>query len=1606
MEPLISSLYAQCYLKFEELVQSVPKDAIRTASSPSSHPFANANDEFIRFKLWGGNLGAAHSGRTYELSLDYRLREASLYKQQVLKLLRILKSQLEQALSSIKQEHLIGGYSASNSILDPDNTEAAGNEEASAEYDSPWEISSSSSRGTEDPISDIQSSRKEGPEGHRGTISSRSRGKGSIAVQVDGTTPGSVTDRLFSSIEFTISCLCRLPIRKPAPLDRIKHRTSLDTSPYQHFDALYIRDKFPQMDAEVATRLGKMITRRRQLLRYRQTHQESLQGHAMQHESIFSRPRNSKPDVEDYVGGEAEIVPERYETGSSKFTLRTKATTLKMEHTSTEEQLYAPSVAESHSTVASSYTGRELHVAVPPRPTAEDGTELEDFECPYCMLMKTIRTKHQWKKHVMEDIQPYVCTFSGCDMSEQLFENRDQWFRHELSAHRATWYCNEDGHPEFEAQIDFTKHMSDYHDVRLTEQKLQLSKDMFQRPLKSIGGKCNLCQRFSSRLKSHVSRHLEQAALFALPRNNEIEGSGKAELDACSSRLGGSKGSGSQSSSEVSDDKLAPSQNATSEESLDTENPEPSPQTYPVVEEEDEQVAVPELAMGVDWDHLGLTKHFPAEEKQSIQSLPQPTHEAPSNKDSPVRPRTVGICALDVKARSRQSRQLLTRLLSPGELEVVVFGDKVILENDVEDWPLCDFFLAWYSDGFPVEKAIAYTRLRKPFVVNDLWMQSALWDRRLCLRILDRLQVPTPKRLEINRDGGPTFTSPQQAQNVQRMTGVTLPGAEDNDDDFAPAQSVSIAFDGDTLYANGKYISKPFVEKPVNRADHNIIIYFPTSQGGGARRLLRRRSNKSSEFDPHCTIPRCITEETSSYIYEEFLPADNAEDVQVYTVGPHYHHAETRKSPVVDGIVRLNTYGREMRYVTALSLTERDIAATIAKGFGQGVCSFGMLRARNRSFVINVKGFKLANDNDTYFDECAKTLRSMFLNHLGPNALHVGPEIRSDMPAQEAASSWRLKGVVMAIRNGDHTPRQSILFLSSSEFLVGKTTDDGVISLENDEVVAAVIDATRETLAREYGIMLADAVRNVLLTSRGAQVKLIEQHPSRHLLVELGLHDPRNEYEVHLKSLFELSWGEEAIHSLRYQGQDLGTSMRKDYILLNKAILEDVRVSCGPDKSSTASAQIWTAAFLDLSSLPENFITVRRYLLGAVSSFARDELVQAEKKLQDLQEFQHLRSRTTSYVQEHRNVINHNSAYIDDRSGVGTVIQPRWCTGEDWELFKFRWELVFRKFFRNHNSVSEISNLYINMKHDAFHNLPISSWLATRPTTDDNSNSGEGGTGGPNGRPGETRLPKLPSEIGFTSSSRANSSTLKETYTAVKALTGYVKARQYGITDDEKLRIGLLISLNLLEEIGDDLEELQASNNAKSFVYFTDESHMRGLFNLIVLGLPQLTIKTIPEFDDLSQMCFELWESARETEDGPEYKYSIQISVSPGCHVDDPFSIEMDSKHFIPSQHRVPISSHLDYQEFISTLKEKFGPVQLPEEFLVVRVRQKMDMAQQRREMEQQRMEVKQQLREMEQQGKEMKQRHKKMERQQQVIAQRQKEMLGRATKKTDGKSD
>ena len=61
-------------------------------------------------------------------------------------------------------------------------------------------------------------------------------------------------------------------------------------------------------------------------------------------------------------------------------------------------------------------------------------------------------------------------------------------------------------------------------------------------------------------------------------------------------------------------------------------------------------------------------------------------------------PATQRSCAaMDKKARSKQMNHIVERLLRYDEFDVVVFGDETILNQSVEEWPLCDCLLCWHS---------------------------------------------------------------------------------------------------------------------------------------------------------------------------------------------------------------------------------------------------------------------------------------------------------------------------------------------------------------------------------------------------------------------------------------------------------------------------------------------------------------------------------------------------------------------------------------------------------------------------------------------------------------------------------------------------------------------------------------------------------------------------------------------------------------------------------------------------------------------------------------------------------------------------------------------
>ena len=166
---------------------------------------------------------------------------------------------------------------------------------------------------------------------------------------------------------------------------------------------------------------------------------------------------------------------------------------------------------------------------------------------------------------------------------------------------------------------------------------------------------------------------------------------------------------------------------------------------------------------------------------------------------------------------------------------------------------------------------------------------------------------------------------------------------------------------------------------------------------------------------------------------------------------------------------------------------------------------------------------------------------------------------------------------------------------------------------------------------------------------------------------------------------------------------------------------------------------------------------------------------------------------------------------------------------------------------------------------------------------------------------------------------------LRQLFRSAKVLFDFVCPQEYGIDDSEKLEIGLLTSLPLLKEIVKDLEEVQASEEGMSFVYFTKESHIYTLLNCILEGGVKTKIarNAIPELDYLSSISFELYES--EDKDADTFTYSIRISISPGCHTADPLDMSLDATHMIACAPRRSLTAHQDWKEVIETLRAKFN---------------------------------------------------------------------------------
>lgn len=252
------------------------------------------------------------------------------------------------------------------------------------------------------------------------------------------------------------------------------------------------------------------------------------------------------------------------------------------------------------------------------------------------------------------------------------------------------------------------------------------------------------------------------------------------------------------------------------------------------------------------------------------------------------------------------------------------------------------------------------------------------------------------------------------------------------------------------------------------------------------------------------------------------------------------------------------------------------------------------------------------------------------------------------------------------------------------------------------------------------------------------------------------------------------------------------------------------------------------------------------------------------------------------------------------------AIQTRWCCSEYPALWKERWDKIFVEFCDvepEKFDPSRISELYDSIKYDALHNQPFLETIFT---------------------PNSEHESATPDRAVSTNKPPAK---LKELYANAKILFDYIAPAEYGIEKAEKLEIGVLTSWPLLKQILEDLKEARDSEEARGNFYFTKESHIQTLVNLVLLSDLPIVMPQLPELDYMvscaslaymparadrharvqSYINFELYERIRNE----QKEFSIRIALSEGAH-SLPLDASLDAKHALSVQPRrcVVLDSH------------------------------------------------------------------------------------------------
>lgn len=438
----------------------------------------------------------------------------------------------------------------------------------------------------------------------------------------------------------------------------------------------------------------------------------------------------------------------------------------------------------------------------------------------------------------------------------------------------------------------------------------------------------------------------------------------------------------------------------------------------------------------------------------------------------------IGVAMRDKKVHSDPMLALMGYLEERGYL-VTVLDDAYRKSTKVEDWPYFDALLTFFSEGMDFIQIRRYKEMNAPLEVNNVDRQFLLLDRRIVMEVLDRVGVPVQERVLYNATStlDSSFYAPAP-NRMHRKEVLSLLDRElkpfriDMQELLVP--SGNICTKKETLYVDGRAISKPYVEKPAYSENHNINIYYSSRCHGrknGICYLFRKTGSKSSHLDK---MPYGYSHRSDglSYLYEKYIDIYGYLDIKAYVVGKKVY-AETRKSPVKDGIVIRNKEGKEERTCIALSPQEVAAVRKTSRAFGQFICGMDILRTENAFYLVDVNGWSFVKTNSDYYKHNnLKTLdRHIRRKVLGPRK---DAERKKDKELArlllEQYKGAEIKSIHTIYRHGTRTPKMKKKLCFTSPALAQYTSGITPFAGRNTtriKQIEKILEAERATAQKQ-----------------------------------------------------------------------------------------------------------------------------------------------------------------------------------------------------------------------------------------------------------------------------------------------------------------------------------------------------------------------------------------------------------------------------------------------------------------------------------------------------------------------------------------------------------